>query len=147
MKSIPVIVTKAFLGLASCVVDPGAGPDYYKTVFWITSDTRLFKKVHPGKEYQYAITDGLDAAGEYRDIDVTAYDVFNWIKTHNEDVSDNAAMVVGRFLQHEIEMSKGLLTSDGGYEALRKGRRGINMLFIGYSLSESCTNVVECLKS
>jgi hypothetical protein len=121
MKTIPVIAIAACLGLASCIIDSGAGPEYYKTVSWIAQDTKIFKRHYPSKEYQYAITDGLGAAGAYRDIDVSAYDVVAWIKTYNEDVSDNAAMVAGHFLQHEIAMSRGLLTADGAYEALRDG--------------------------
>jgi len=121
MKTIPVIAMAAGLGLASCIVDSGAGPEYYKTVSWIAQDTKIFKRHYPSKEYQYAVTDGLGAAGAYRDIDVSAYDVVAWIKTHYDDVSDNAALVAGHFLQHEIDMSRGLLTADGAYEALRDG--------------------------
>jgi probable HAF family extracellular repeat protein len=35
MKAIPVIVIAECLGLASCVVDSGAGPEYYQTVHWM----------------------------------------------------------------------------------------------------------------
>jgi hypothetical protein len=115
------VLLGTFLTLASCVVDPGAGADYYKTVGWIASDTKIFKRYFPGKQYQYAVEDGTGAAGAYRNIDVTEYDVANWIKVRNDDVSDRAAFVAGHFLAREIEMSKGLLTADGAYEALRDG--------------------------
>jgi hypothetical protein len=118
---ISVIALVACLGLGSCVIDPGAGPEYYKTVSWIAQDTKIFKRHYPSKEYQYAVDDGLGAAGAYRDIDVSAYDVVAWIKTHYNDVSDNAALVAGHFLQREIEVSRGLLTADGAYDALRDG--------------------------
>jgi hypothetical protein len=75
MKTIPVIAIAACLVLAACVIDPGAGPEYYKTVSWIAQDTKIFKKHYPGKEYQYAVDDGLGAAGAYRNVDVSAYDV------------------------------------------------------------------------
>jgi hypothetical protein len=80
---------------------------------------QIFKRHYPSKEYQYAVDDGLGAAGAYRNIDVSAYDVVAWIKTHNDDISDDAALVAGHFLQHEIDISRGLLTPDGAYEALR----------------------------
>lgn len=108
--------------LASCVIDPSAGPEYNQTVHWIASDTKIYKKYFPAKEYEYALDDGLGAAQAYQNIDVTQYDVFNWIKTHYDDVSDKAAFVAGHFLQREIQNSKmGNLTAEASYEALSDG--------------------------
>jgi hypothetical protein len=58
-------------------------PDYQRTVGWITQETRIFERHFPGKEYEYAISDGLAAARAYQNIDVTALDVVAWIQTHH----------------------------------------------------------------